>query len=98
MFIFYFFSSFFSFVISPLNYQHIHTNTIMAPKKQATVVTEQDISNSDNEQLVELINNLVNTKQDELFAKYKAKVESQLENDHQLIEDLQAELKAKTTE
>lgn len=97
LFFIFFFSSFFFFlfVISPLNYQHIHTNTIMAPKKQATVVTEQDISNSDNEQLVELINNLVNTKQDELFAKYKAKVESQLENDHQLIEDLQAELKAK---
>ena len=89
---FYFFFRRFSFCYIPLNYQHIHT--IYGPK-QATVVTEQDISNSDNEQLVELINNLVNTKQDELFAKYKAKVESQLENDHQLIEDLQAELKAK---
>ncbi|CAX40537.1 conserved hypothetical protein [Candida dubliniensis CD36] len=67
----------------------------MTPKKQATVVMEQNILNSDNEQLVELINSLVNTKQDELFTKYKAKAESQLESDHELIESLQAELKAK---
>lgn len=67
----------------------------MPPRKKSNIVTERDIVNASIEELIDLINNSINTKQDELFSKYKSKVESQLEEDHELIENLQLELQTK---
>lgn len=67
----------------------------MPPRKKSNIVTERDIVSASNEELIDLINNSINTKQDELFSKYKSKVESQLEEDHELIENLQLELQTK---
>ncbi|EMG49204.1 hypothetical protein SBY92_000560 [Candida maltosa Xu316] len=67
----------------------------MAAKKKSTIVSQQEILNCDSEQLIDLINNSINTKQDELFSKYQAKVETLLEENHRLIESLQLELQEK---
>ncbi|KAK6453624.1 CSM1-like protein [Scheffersomyces xylosifermentans] len=70
-------------------------STALSKKLKAShpIITEQDILSSDNSQeLVELINGLVNSKQDEIFTKYKNKVQTQLDNDHRLIQDLNTDL------
>ncbi|EAZ62977.1 CSM1-like protein [Scheffersomyces stipitis CBS 6054] len=62
-------------------------------KASNPIITEQDIVSAENgQELIELINGLVNTKQDETFAKYKSKVQNQLNNDHQVIQELNADL------
>lgn len=61
-----------------------------------SIITEKIITSiSTNQQLVELINSLVNTKQDEIFSEYKSEVKNQLESDHELILSLQKELEVK---
>ncbi|EGW33657.1 uncharacterized protein SPAPADRAFT_133618 [Spathaspora passalidarum NRRL Y-27907] len=65
-------------------------------KGPISIITEQDIlTTTDSEDLIELINDLTNTKQDEIFTKYQTKMQSQLENDHMLIQELQLELRRK---
>ncbi|ODV79535.1 uncharacterized protein CANTADRAFT_25507 [Suhomyces tanzawaensis NRRL Y-17324] len=65
------------------------SSSVSKKLKSNPIVTEQDIIKSNNSQeLVEFINSLVNTKQDEVFTKYQQKVQSQLESDHELIEEL----------
>ncbi|RLV89623.1 hypothetical protein JA1_005061 [Spathaspora sp. JA1] len=46
-------------------------------------------------ELIELVNDLANTKQDEVFTKYQTKIQTQLENDHLLIQNLQLDLRKK---
>ncbi|EER32159.1 conserved hypothetical protein [Candida tropicalis MYA-3404] len=88
--IFFIFSFFFLLLLLTINNK-------MPPRKKSTVVTEQELVGASNEELIDIINTNINTKQDELFTKYKSKVESQLEQDHELIESLQLELQDKNS-
>jgi Uncharacterized conserved protein len=65
-------------------------------KSAHPIITEQDIIESSSSQdLVELINSLTNTKQDEIFTKYRTKVQQELDNDHSVIEELTKTLQEK---
>lgn len=62
------------------------------------IVTEQDIlAAHNNQQLVEFINSLTNTKQDQIFSKYQQKVQQQLDSDHELITSLSDQVSEKQT-
>lgn len=70
-------------------------STISSPSKSKgpLIISEDDIASiTDNQDLAHLVNSLVNTTQDELFSKYKAKVQAQMQADHKLIQELYAQL------
>lgn len=71
---------------------------VSAAISSALKITESDIiSSSSPQQLVDIINKLTSTTQDEIFLSYKTQMEAQLAESHKIINELQQDIIAKNT-
>ncbi|CAH6718953.1 hypothetical protein CLIB1444_01S18184 [[Candida] jaroonii] len=71
------------------------TTTPIKVRKRRNRITETEILKSSNEELIDIINDLTNTHQDEIFQQYKTTNEQRVASLEQQIDDLKTQLQQK---